>query len=251
MVSLICKGASRHVLAVLLLILACCTSWATVGCSSSVIASSTRSQESSAQMANPASINCTKQGGVLSIRKRADGSEYGLCTFQDKSECEEWALYRGECKRGAGAVQESYDNPYSYCAAVGTIEEPDRRYSGAAVPDPVIRGMVRQGMISADAPQEFKEKALWRCANGNVLVCHQGANLPCSEKADTSRAPSSAIRDFCKARLEADNIPAVVTGRATIYAWRCENGEPAIVRQLFKVDGQGYLAEFWIQLTPE
>ena len=48
---------------------------------------------------NPASVNCIKQGGVLDIRKEANG-EVGYCKFADGSECEEWALMRGECKSG-------------------------------------------------------------------------------------------------------------------------------------------------------
>jgi len=51
-----------------------------------------------AGLANPASVNCFNQGGKLEIRKDADGGEYGVCIFNDKSECEEWALFRGECK---------------------------------------------------------------------------------------------------------------------------------------------------------
>jgi putative hemolysin len=52
-----------------------------------------------ANMPNPASVNCEKQGGTLEIRKEAAG-EVGYCKFSDGSECEEWALLRGECKPG-------------------------------------------------------------------------------------------------------------------------------------------------------
>ncbi len=53
-----------------------------------------------ANMPNPASVHCIEQGGKLEIRKRPDGGEVGFCVFQDGSECEEWALFRGECKPG-------------------------------------------------------------------------------------------------------------------------------------------------------
>ncbi|MGB9719580.1 MAG: DUF333 domain-containing protein [Candidatus Anstonellales archaeon] len=49
---------------------------------------------------NPASVYCEEQGGTLEIRKDESGNEYGVCVFEDGSECEEWALYRGECKKG-------------------------------------------------------------------------------------------------------------------------------------------------------
>lgn len=55
----------------------------------------------SAGIANPASVNCGKIGGMTEIKKSADGSEYGMCTFTNGTSCEEWALFRGEgCKTG-------------------------------------------------------------------------------------------------------------------------------------------------------
>lgn len=51
----------------------------------------------SAQLPNPASVNCTDRGGELEIRTGEDGGQYGVCKFGDGSECEEWALLRGEC----------------------------------------------------------------------------------------------------------------------------------------------------------
>jgi putative hemolysin len=52
---------------------------------------------SKAGMANPASTFCVKNGYKIEIRKNADGSEYGVCIFNDGKECEEWAFYRKEC----------------------------------------------------------------------------------------------------------------------------------------------------------
>ena len=46
---------------------------------------------------NPASVNCAKKGGKLQIRKDTRGNEYGACVFLNGHECEEWALFRGEC----------------------------------------------------------------------------------------------------------------------------------------------------------
>jgi putative hemolysin len=48
-------------------------------------------------IANPASTYCVEQGGTSEIRTAEDGSQYGACVFPDGSECEEWALFRGEC----------------------------------------------------------------------------------------------------------------------------------------------------------
>jgi putative hemolysin len=51
-------------------------------------------------MANPASVYCIQQGGQLEIRTGPDGGQFGVCRFDDGSECEEWAFFRGECKKG-------------------------------------------------------------------------------------------------------------------------------------------------------
>jgi hypothetical protein len=49
---------------------------------------------------------------------------------------------------------------------------------------------------------------------------------------------------------DVDFIPAVVTGRTTVYEWACEDGEPVIVDQYTEVDSQGYLQFVWHELTP-
>ena len=52
------------------------------------------------QLANPASVFCEEQGGKLEIRTGEDGGQDGFCVFEDGSECEQWAFFRGECKPG-------------------------------------------------------------------------------------------------------------------------------------------------------
>jgi hypothetical protein len=149
----------------------------------------------------------------------------------------------------ANPEQSLYDDPFAYCAAVGTIDAPDARYNGPEMPDSVIQGLIQQGIVSADAPPEFQKSAVWRCMNSHVWVCHFGANLPCLEKADMSQVPTSEMEEFCRTNPTADVIPAAVTGRATVYEWKCNVGKPEVVRQIFQVDPQGYLADFWYELA--
>jgi uncharacterized protein len=52
--------------------------------------------ETNVQIANPASTFCVNNGGKLDIRTAEDGSQTGYCTIKGQ-ECEEWALFRGEC----------------------------------------------------------------------------------------------------------------------------------------------------------
>ena len=76
-------------------------------------------QPSSAPHANPASQNCTTQGGTLTIVKRGDGGQYGICTFTDNRQCEEWALLRGECPVGGIKITGYVTAAAQYCAIAG------------------------------------------------------------------------------------------------------------------------------------
>lgn len=58
--------------------------------------------ESPVEIANPASEYCVEQGYEVDIRTEADG-QVGYCLFDDGTECEEWAYYRGECAPGTPA----------------------------------------------------------------------------------------------------------------------------------------------------
>ncbi len=161
------------------------------------------------------------------------------------------ALGMQGCATQSAPEETTYDDPVAYCAAVGTIDAPDARYTGPAMPEAIAQEMVEQGILSADAPAEFAENAVWRCMDGQVWFCHFGANLPCQEKADTSQEPTEAMREFCEANPDAEGVPAAVTGRATVYQWKCTDGVPEAGEQVFHSDPQGYLAEFWYELgTP-
>lgn len=82
-------------------------------------------------IANPASAYCEEQGFKLELRTAQDGSQYGVCMFEDDSECEEWSYYRGECKPGdtdvaspPTATPAGIANPASaYCAEQGGTSE--------------------------------------------------------------------------------------------------------------------------------
>ncbi len=54
--------------------------------------------DNTVSLANPASVYCQEQGGELDIRTDEEGNQVGICVFDDGSECEEWAFYRGECQ---------------------------------------------------------------------------------------------------------------------------------------------------------
>lgn len=143
-----------------------------------------------------------------------------------------------------------FSDPFNYCAAVGTVDAPDERYVGPAAPEAVITGLREKAGIAQDAPADWVAAGtVWRCMEGQVWACFVGANLPCSEKADPSATPQPPLNEFCQANPEAGTIPAAVTGRATIYDWRCLEGRPQVVEQRLTPDAQGFLSEFWYELS--
>jgi hypothetical protein len=150
----------------------------------------------------------------------------------------------------SAATTPRYDDPVAYCAAMRTIDRPDPRYAGPAVPDWMAQALRQAAGGSADAPLDFFKRARWRCADGKVLACLYGANIPCDSKADTRRRASEGSRRFCRDNREADVVPAFAAGRTTVYEWRCRGGVPGIVRQIQRTDGRGYAASFWYPVTP-
>ena len=81
-------------------------------------------------LANPASVNCAKQGGTLRIETRGDGGQYGVCVFGDDRQCEEWAMMRGACPLGGVRVTGYVTPAARYCAITGgryTVTANDNR----------------------------------------------------------------------------------------------------------------------------
>lgn len=72
-----------------------------------------------ARLANPASQNCAAKGGHLVIEKNGRGGQYGVCTFADNLQCEEWAMMRGQCPVGGIKVTGYVTAAARYCAITG------------------------------------------------------------------------------------------------------------------------------------
>jgi hypothetical protein len=152
---------------------------------------------------------------------------------------------------GSAAVAETYTDPFAYCAEMGTIDAPDASYTGPAVPESVARGL-QTALNAPDTPLDMLQNgSTWRCMDGKVMACFVGANLPCEAKANIDKTPTQEEIDFCTANPDSDFIPAVVTGRETVYEWRCTNGAPEIVRQVSQPDAQGFLSEIWYEVSPQ
>lgn len=146
----------------------------------------------------------------------------------------------------------TFTDPFSYCAAVGTIDKPDARYTGTAIPNDIINGFKKAaGLEASTEPMDmFKKTTIWRCMKSRVYACNFGANLPCDSKANTDKTPSQAMKDYCAANPDSDFIPMSVTGHATIYSWQCVKGYAELLDQIEKVDAAGYLEQIWYPIEP-
>ncbi len=96
---------------------------------------------------------------------------------------------------------QTYNDPFAYCTAVGTIDTPDARYTGPQISDEIINGFkTAAGLELSTEPMDMlKKTTIWRCMDNQVYACNFGANLPCSSKANTDKTPSPAMEDYCKA----------------------------------------------------
>jgi len=151
----------------------------------------------------------------------------------------------------AAVSGKTYDSPYAYCKAVGTVDNPGKEYTGPAVPESIAKALKKEWGSPESAPLDsFIKGTFWRCMDGKVYACNVGANLPCDEKADMSKEPTQAMKDFCKESPGSDFIPMYVTGHSTIYDWKCDGTTPVAGKPFAEVDKQGYQKGIWYEIQP-
>jgi putative hemolysin len=190
---------------------------------------------------------CAITGGQYTPTTGNGTDEQGTCSFHNGKQCDAKEYFDGKCDPKANAS--SYSDPFAYCAAVGDIDAPDANYTGEAMPDSILQAMIQKGIVTADAPKDFQQHAVWRCMDKKVWACHFGANIPCTEKADLSQTPAAGMEEYCKANPNAENMPASAAGRTTIYEWKCKDAKPELVKPVLTVDSRGFIAAYWYELT--
>ena len=81
--------------------------------------------------------------------------------------------------KGEGTSQETFTDPYAYCAGVGQIDAPDARYTGPELTDALFKDyLIAAGLdANGDYPDAFKKMTVWRCMDKNVYVCNFGAKI--------------------------------------------------------------------------
>jgi hypothetical protein len=135
---------------------------------------------------------------------------------------------------GPSAARADTQSPRQYCRTVGNDDTPRE------IPESLVRTVQR--LFKMDSPDEAKLAVTARCMNGQVLVCNEGANLPCA-KANTARVSQGASA-FCRSHPN-EPVPAVAVGHDSIYAWRCRGNQAEPAETVWHVDARGFVTEVW------
>ena len=141
---------------------------------------------------------------------------------------------------GAAAAQIT---PASYCRQVGGDD------TLRPVPPLLAPAVIRLFHLGAMPAAQVSRSTSFRCAEHQVLVCTVGANLNCG-KADTRRN-LPAVDAWCAGHPGSSNVPAYVTGHATIYLWRCDGPRPVAAQSALSVDERGFVSQNWKRIGSE
>jgi putative hemolysin len=240
-------------------------------------------QPPAANIANPASENCVKQGGTVSIQKNSDGSEYGLCVFPDGKQCEEWAMQRGECPVGGIPVAGNYTAQLPAADAVGRVLVldllPDSKASlttqfiGKGAPTVDSGTWAQPGkniVVTIDAPASDKQTLTFQYDNGELILqdaakagySTNGLTLKRTPSGNTHTAEFGGIKiafdDQLAKSAQGENVAAIPVTEGPVMG----GAAPAAIRFLF--DGAKaeqytdpgrtqvliYKADEWAKLDP-
>ena len=128
------------------------------------------------------------------------------------------------------------ESPADQCARLGT-DDTLRPIPSSLTPD------VNRLFHARMSTQVATDTTVYRCAEGRMLICSWGANLPCG-KANTSRTSRGAT-EWCGQNPDVGFVPAFATGHDTIYEWRCQGRVAIPARQTSTVDSRGFIAMYW------
>lgn len=127
---------------------------------------------------------------------------------------------------------QNWSDPFDYCRGVGTVDYPDRRYSGPVIPTAVSEAL---HVSKATSPDRLK----WRCADGALLGCASFRGPSCA------LTPSvTEMLEYCAQNPNAEGL------MAPGGTWKCNDTEPEITGgERWPVDGRGFLPGAWVEIT--
>jgi putative hemolysin len=146
-----------------------------------------------ANMANPASVYCNVHDGQSIIRTASDGSQSGVCVFENGNECDEWLFFRGECTASSPvpgtekAIQaflaDKYKKPLSEVKV--TIQKEAPGYAAGSV------------LFGQGGPGEG---GMWLAVAGNQwnVVWDGNGNVDCNKMRQQYGFPDTILKpNFC------------------------------------------------------
>jgi hypothetical protein len=150
------------------------------------------------------------------------------------------------------ATRLAFSIPFAVLPMIGSVRAADtaspRAYCAKVINDDELRGVPPS--LAGAIKKLFHvsgtyaaQTTRYRCADGKVMLCNEGANLPCG-KANLGKSLPGATA-WCKDNPNSDFIPMVATGHDTIYNWRCANGVATPGGPIGKVDSRGFFVEYW------
>lgn len=135
----------------------------------------------------------------------------------------------------------TYTNPFAYCAAVGTVDQPGPRYRGAEHPKDIVTSMSK----ATGGSSLYPGQTTWRCEGGRVMGCYLGASGEnCSFRVDRAMGASREMIRYCRTR-SSGRIPEAAAGPA--WFWRCNGGAPQLDPTV--VAPSGYLTSAWVVIA--
>ena len=160
---------------------------------SSVANSITPADTPLANMANPASVYCSEHSGQSVIRTASDGSQSGVCVFEDGNECDEWLFFRGECIASSPvpgtekAVQSFLANKYK--RPIAEVKITIQKEAPGFAAGSVLFGQDGQG-----------EGGMWLAVAGNQwdVVWDGNGSIDCNKMRQQYGFPDSILKpNFC------------------------------------------------------
>jgi len=142
------------------------------------------------------------------------------------------AASTGAAGSASVAAGGTFADPFAYCAAVGTIDYVDGRYTGSMVTAEIAQAL-RMPIDSS------RDRVTWRCVGGEVLGCSSFAWPRCGI------VPSAKeLVEFC--RLFPD-IPRLIAPQGP---WSCVAGKPKLPDDAsWPVDARGFAVGAWININ--
>lgn len=125
-----------------------------------------------------------------------------------------------------------FNDPIKYCSTVDTLDAPDDRFTGPAIPPSVAAAL---HLPAGAAPRQVH----WRCAGQAVYACYAASGSACNLTPTVDFMVA-----YCATHPDAQALPA------PNGFWSCNGKRPVIPRdQKWPVDARGFYPPAWTRVA--